>query len=135
MAPLNSFFNTLKYNNRTLAKSEMEGFATRLEVVMESEKPYLDKKLSLVDLSQLTDISANDLSQLFNMHYKASFYEYINKYRLDYVEQILLDPEYAQYKITAIAEISGFNSKTTFYKAFKERHQMTPLEYMKERKN
>lgn len=131
IASFPSLFPGSKYSNKTLVEEKRKQLAQQLEKVMISEKSFLDKKLSLATLSQQTNISTNDLSQLFNLHYQSNFYEYINRYRLDYLEQILLDPDYTQYKITALAELSGFNSKATFYKVFKERHHMTPVEYVK----
>jgi len=51
---------------------------------------------------------------------------------LTYVKDVLLSPEYEQYTIAAIAELSGFNNKATFYKVFKEKYKLTPSEYIKQ---
>lgn len=135
-APFHAFFDLAKYGNKPLDKSQQTKLATQLERLMEAERPYLDKKLSLSDLSKLSNINTNELSQLFNSHYKSNFYEFINQYRLGHLEKIMLDPNYEQFKITALAEESGFNSKATFYKAFKSKHQLTPSQFIKaHRKN
>ncbi len=134
LIPSQNFFEHTKYLNKVLSKKEMQYFAIQLEQIMEEEKPYLDKKLSLSDLSKVSGINSNDLSQVFNLHYHSNFYDFINRYRLEYLEGLILDPSYSQYKIMALAEESGFNSKATFYKTFKEKHQLTPTQFIKLKK-
>ncbi len=134
-APFHAFFDLAKYGNKPLDKSQQATLATQLERLMEAERPYLDKKLSLSDLSKLSNINTNELSQLFNSYYKSNFYEFVNQYRLGHLEKIMLDPNYKQFKITALAEKSGFNSKATFYKAFKTKHQLTPSQFIKAHKD
>ncbi len=131
VTPFKNFFDASKYDNHILSKSQLQIFAKQLEKVMEDEKPYLDKKLSLNELAKLSKINSNDLSQLFNAYYQSSFYEFINRYRLGYLEKMILDPSNQQFKIMALAEESGFNSKATFYKVFKEKHQLTPAQFVK----
>ncbi len=131
LIPSQNFFEHTKYLNKVLSKKELQYFAIQLEQIMEEEKPYLDKKLSLSDLSKVSGINSNDLSQVFNLHYHSNFYDFINRYRLEYLEGLILDPSYSQYKIMALAEESGFNSKATFYKTFKKTTGVSPTEYLK----
>lgn len=129
--PFQHFFDQTKYLNSSLSKKELQTFAQRLEQVMENEQPFLDKKLSLNELSKISGINSNDLSQVFNQHYRSNFYDFINRYRLGHLERLIMDPTYSQYKIMALAEESGFNSKATFYKVFKEKHKLTPAQFIK----
>ncbi|MFK8009222.1 MAG: helix-turn-helix domain-containing protein [Saprospiraceae bacterium] len=131
ITPFKNFFEVSKYDNNTLSKKQLENYAQQLEMVMENEKPYLNKKLKLNDLAKLSGINSNNLSQLFNLFYRSNFYDFINQYRLGYLEKIIVNPSYRQYKIMALAEESGFNSKATFYKVFKEKHQLTPSQFVK----
>ncbi len=135
IAPFQQFFEMNKYSTASLSKAQMSKLASKLESVMQEEKPYLDKKLNLNKLATLSNISSNDLSQLFNLYYRSNFYEYINRYRVDHFENILQDPSYQQFKIIALAEESGFNSKATFYKAFKDKHELTPMQFIKKYKS
>lgn len=128
---LKNIFEFPKYPNCNLSKDQLQLFARQLEQVMKDDKPYLDQQLSLNKLATLTGISTNDLSLLFNLYYQSSFYEFINQYRLAYLEQMILKPSNQQYKIIALAEESGFRSKATFYKVFKKKHQLTPVQFIK----
>ncbi|MEM1322705.1 MAG: helix-turn-helix domain-containing protein [Bacteroidota bacterium] len=129
-----SIFQTAKYGNKVFDQDKLAKLALRLEKVMQQQQPYLDKKLKLVDLSAMTGIPTNDLSQLFNKHYESGFYEYINTYRLQHLEQLILQAESEKYTIAALAEQSGFNNKATFYKVFKKKHNLTPTEYVKKQR-
>ncbi|MEM9823613.1 MAG: helix-turn-helix domain-containing protein [Bacteroidota bacterium] len=132
--PFHHFFDTNKYSNKTLSKEQLQKYAQQLENIMNAQQPFLDQKLSLNDLSKISSINSNDLSQVFKLYYQSNFYDFINRYRLIHLENLILDPSYQQYKIMALAEKSGFNSKATFYKVFKEKHQLTPTQFIKDRK-
>lgn len=131
MIPFRNFFELSKYENQHHSKNNLQQLAHQLEKVMKEEKPYLDQKLTLSELSKLSGINTNDLSQLFASYYDSNFYHFVNQYRLQNLEQMILNPENAQFKIMALAEASGFNSKATFYKVFKEKHQLTPAQFIK----
>ncbi len=125
------FFDQKKYQNLAGQKSHLTSLAERLEKVMKEEKPYLNSDLTLGILSEITAISNVELSRLFNLYYRSSYYEFVNRYRVDHIEKLILDKSNSHFKISALAEKSGFKSKATFYKAFREKHQLTPVEFMK----
>ncbi|MEM9052233.1 MAG: helix-turn-helix transcriptional regulator [Bacteroidota bacterium] len=118
------------YPNSIHLELDFEELATKLEQVMTEKQPYLDKKLTLVKLSDLSDISANKLSQVFSVHYQSSFYQFVNSYRINHLQLLLEDSQYEKFTISAMAEMSGFNSKATFYKVFREKHGVSPSEYV-----
>jgi len=130
---ITAMFGAKKLSPTTPSAEELTRWSVELETLMDTQKPFLDQKLNLNQLSIITGRSPNDLSRLFSQHYQSSFYDFVNQYRLAHLEAVLLQPESAQYKIIALAEASGFKSKTTFYKAFKQKHNMTPKQFLKRR--
>ncbi|MDA8810926.1 AraC family transcriptional regulator [Flavobacteriaceae bacterium] len=46
----------------------------------------------------------------------------------------LLDPKFNANTIDAIGNMAGYQSKSAFYKAFKEHHGITPQEYQQNNK-
>jgi AraC-like DNA-binding protein len=63
-----------------------------------------------------------------------SFRDYLNNYRISYIEEKLSDPAYlAKSSIETIAEASGFGSRQSFYTAFKKAKGCTPKEYFSSR--
>lgn len=114
-----------------LDKNGSDTVSQKLLKFMETEKPYLDEELSLQKLSSLMNISTHQLSQTINQALHTNFYKFVNAYRIEDVQKKLRDPEFEKYSILGIAFESGFNSKSTFNKIFKEETGMTPSEFKK----
>lgn len=98
---------------------------------IKTEKLYLDSNLSLNTVSQKYDISSGYLSQLINQHSKKNFNDYINELRINEAKLMLLDTNYSNYTIDAIALECGFKSKSNFYTLFKKFTQQTPNQFKK----
>ncbi|MDR2086089.1 MAG: helix-turn-helix domain-containing protein [Dysgonamonadaceae bacterium] len=101
----------------------------KLEEVMDTLKLYINQDLSLQELSDVLNISRNQLSYVLNNYIQQNFYDYIQLLRLNECKKRLLDPKYAHLSIISIAYDSGFNSKTVFYRTFKKYEKMTPTEF------
>ena len=102
-----------------------------LSKLMNEDKVYLDNELTLVNLSKKLNTSTNKLSWLLNTVYKSTFYDFINEYR---VKAFISKLEQDEHKIKTLLSLSmevGFNSKSTFNKAFKSVHKETPSSYIK----
>lgn len=112
-------------------KDRSDFVSQKLLNFMEAEKPYLDEELSLQKLSLLMNISTHQLSQTINQKLNTNFYKFVNAYRIEEVKKKLKDPEFEKYSILGIAFESGFNSKSTFNKIFKEETGLTPSEFKK----
>ncbi|MEM9077310.1 MAG: AraC family transcriptional regulator [Bacteroidota bacterium] len=103
----------------------------KLEQLMESEKAYLDNELTLVNLSKELNTSTNNLSWLLNTIYQTNFYDFVNEYR---IKEFILKLEHNEHKVKTLLSLSmevGFNSKSTFNKAFKSVQNETPSSYIK----
>ncbi|HUX97648.1 MAG TPA: AraC family transcriptional regulator [Bacteroidales bacterium] len=120
---------TEKYARSGLKESQAETYLEKLINYVESEKPYLNRDLSIHDLSQLTDIPRHYLTQILNERHGKSFFLFINEYRVKEVIERFEDPKNNSFTILAIAYDSGFNSKTTFNSIFKSQTGMTPSKY------
>ncbi|MEE6126721.1 helix-turn-helix domain-containing protein [Chryseobacterium arthrosphaerae] len=103
----------------------------KLLMFMEAERPFLDEELSLQKLSLLMEVSTHRLSEVINQDLGTNFYKFVNSYRVEEVKKKLRTPEFDKYSILGIAFESGFNSKSTFNKIFKEETGMTPSEFKK----
>ena len=102
-----------------------------IDSYINNTKKFTDAKLSLESLAEELKISTSFLSSIINKGNKTSFTDYINDYRVNQAKELLKDVEYANYKILSIGMESGFNSKSTFYSAFKKHTGITPVQYKK----
>jgi AraC-like DNA-binding protein len=96
-----------------------------------AEQRFLDASLSLEQLSDELSISSGHLSKLINSYSDYYFSDYINSLRIAQAKALLKDDEFDNYTIVAIGLECGFNSRSTFYTAFKKFTDLTPSEYRK----
>ncbi len=118
-----------KYVKSGLKDKQAEEYLKKLISVMETDKPYLNRNLSIQDLSELTGISRHYITQVLNEKHGKNFFTFINEYRVKDVILRFNNPKNNNFTILAIAFDAGFNSKTTFNSIFKSLTGMTPSEY------
>ena len=120
-----------KYETSKLKEKQLQGYLTRLENYMVSEKPYLDGDLTLAGLAEDLNLPKHHLTETINRKLKKNFFTYINGYRVIEVKQLLLNPKNANKTILEIALLAGFNSKSSFNTFFKKATQISPSEFRK----
>jgi len=98
---------------------------------LKANKPFLDPDLHINDLAMSLDMHPYQLSRILNKRFNTSFFDFINKLRIEEFKAKIHDNEHKKYPILQIAYDSGFNSKTAFYRAFRKDTGMNPGEYIK----
>jgi len=102
----------------------------RLIDCMEKEHMYLDKRLTKIQLAAHLKISLANLSSLLREQLDIGFNDFVNYFRVEAVKKMLNDPKNKDFTLLSIAEDCGFNSKTSFYRIFKNFIGLTPAEYL-----
>ncbi|MBX2875783.1 MAG: helix-turn-helix domain-containing protein [Saprospiraceae bacterium] len=64
-----------------------------------------------------------------NRRMATSFYNLVNRFRVEQAKLLLLDPQAAHLSIEGIAYECGFKSRSTFFKFFKKEVGMTPTAF------
>ncbi|WP_242085611.1 helix-turn-helix domain-containing protein [Aestuariivivens sediminis] len=95
-------------------------------------KLYLDPLLSMETLASDLGMSKSYFSKLINSYSDYNFSDYINSLRVAQAKKFLANDEFSEYTIVAIGLECGFNSKSTFYSAFKKFTSKTPTAYRAE---
>jgi len=99
---------------------------------METEKPYLEPRITIAELAQRMDIPVNYLSQVINEQLDQNFFDFINTYRVAEFKRLLAEPDFQHYTLLSLAYEAGFNSKSTFNAIFKKITGRTPSDYARE---
>jgi len=118
-----------KYSKSGLATPLLKEYKERLDRLFEEDHSYLDNDLTLVLLADKLKIPAHHLTQLFNVYIGENFNQYVNKFRIDYACMMLADADEDVF-IEDVAFKSGFNSKVSFNRHFKNITGCTPKEYV-----
>jgi ABC-type antimicrobial peptide transport system permease subunit/AraC-like DNA-binding protein len=100
-----------------------------LQKAMEAGRFYQDAELNLRSLAEALDVHPNELSRIINMALGKNFNDFINEYRIREVIHKMQDPAYDRITLLGIAFDAGFNSKTTFNRAFRQMTRKSPAEY------
>lgn len=96
---------------------------------MKLNKYYLNPDLTMQSLASELGLHANVISKTINEGLNKSFSDFVNEYRINSVIEKLNNPEYSNITVLGMAYDSGFNSKTTFNRAFKKATGKTPMAY------
>lgn len=94
---------------------------------MKTEKPYLNPDFRLMDLRQVLPLNRTYLSQLINVEYGCSFYQFVTNCRIEEAKQMMLANPFM--KMQDVAEQCGFSSPTVFARVFAREVGMPPSEW------
>jgi YesN/AraC family two-component response regulator len=112
-----------------LKENEANELHLRLTQLMEKEALFKKNDLTLQDLANRLDTHPNYLSQVINEKEQKNFYTYINNLRVKAFIENASQGATKNYTLLALAFDSGFNSKSTFNKYFKESTGKSPSEF------
>ena len=112
-----------KYEKSALTPEQAERIARKIHAAMHSDRLYRDPNLTLSALSKHVGVSSNYVSQTLNERVGQSFFEFVNGWRVDEAIPLLRGGEDT---VLAIAFEVGFNSRSSFYTAFKKKTGLTP---------
>ncbi|WP_127023531.1 helix-turn-helix domain-containing protein [Flagellimonas beolgyonensis] len=112
---------------------ERGGYDTfeKIENEIQTSKLYLNPNLTLSSVAKLFDISPGYLSQLMGRYSKNGFNDLINYLRVEESKKMLGNKDFHKYTNVAIGLEAGFNSKSSFFAAFKKHTGKTPNEFRK----
>ena len=119
-----------KYRKSNVSVEECQKLASELERLMQRDRLYVNPDLKIADLASILHVSTYTLSYLFNQYLDKNYYDYLNDYRTEEFKRLINKDEYSRYTLTALAELCGFSSRTSFFRYFKKMTGITPNEYV-----
>ena len=117
---------------QAVAERESEAARQKLIQVMD-EGAYNQHGLTIGDLAEQMGWQEYRLRRLINgeLGYR-NFNDFLNRYRVKIAAERLCNPDCAQLPVLTIALDVGYRSLSSFNKAFKEAHGLTPTSYRKQ---
>ena len=125
-----NFVKESRMFKHNISNERAEELKNTIIKLFEEEKIHLNKNLTLQDLAEKVGINRVQLSQLINELFNVNFNILVNQYRIK-SSILIIEKNYKIHTMNAIAEASGFSSKSTFYIAFKKQIGETPTDYIK----
>jgi len=128
-------FQIFEKNTPDTISSSSEYEFEILKSYLEENKSYKNTNLTVVELAEMVHMHPKKVSATINEFSKNNFNQFINLYRIKEAKELLLDPEYNNFTIEAIAQESGFKSKSVFNTFFKSVTGKTPTSFRTETLN
>ncbi|MEM6264537.1 MAG: helix-turn-helix transcriptional regulator, partial [Bacteroidota bacterium] len=120
-----------KYATSSLSLEESTRLFREVVKLFNEQEVYLEPQLTIHQLSEQMGTTTHALSQAINSQFGKSFFDLVNEYRVNHVKRLLVDPDKQAFTFLALALESGFNSKSSFNRVFKQHTGMTPSEFQK----
>jgi len=123
---INKKSSDLKINKQTISNilNALEKF--------ESEKGYLNNKITSHTLAKKINTNTQYLSKIINHYKKENFSNYLNNLRVEFAtNKLIKDKTYRKYTVSAIAKEVGFNSAEAFSIAFHKKNNIKPSNFIK----
>ena len=135
----NVFNGVISYTNGLFPKYKKSGLTTSLSIelkndlehLFKNEKIYKENDINLEMIAEKLNTSRHNASQVINEHFKVSFHELVNKFRIEEAKKILTDDQQRNLNIIDVAYEVGYNNKVTFNKAFKKDTLLTPSQFQR----
>lgn len=120
-----------KYALSNLSEEQRIEIFNELEKIIEEEKLYTYTNLSIGILSTKTGHNSSRISESINHVANCNFNDYINQKRIEAFKAKIEKGYHQQKTILSIAFDCGFNSKTSFNRAFKKLMKITPSQFIR----
>jgi len=117
-----------KYQNKDIEGDLLGNIKNGLPKIVDNEL-FLDPNITLQKTAKELGVPKHTLSQYLNEEQGKSFSTFINELRVEKAKEYLQTK--TNFTIESIGYESGFNSKSTFFTAFKKFTGQTPSEYKK----
>ncbi len=98
--------------------------------LMEMDKMYENPALIISDISNRLGTHSKKISQVINQGFNMNFNDFVNNHRIKAILQKIQDGEHTIQTLLSLAFECGFNSKSTFNRAFKRTTSLNPKEYI-----
>jgi AraC-like DNA-binding protein len=116
-------------NSNFFTPEQLSEWKIRVEQLILHEGLYKNPELTLTGLAKKLNTNASFLSKVINNGFGINFNDFINRYRVNEVKNLLADEANANITIMSLAYDAGFNSKATFNRAFKKFTGKNPKDF------
>lgn len=108
---------------------ELPEIGKEIESLLTEKKIYTNSKLTIKKISEKLSQPEYLVSQSINAHFRKSFPEVLNEYRIAHATELIDSKAYENFSLEGIAYESGYNSISAFYRAFKNIKGVTPSKF------
>jgi AraC-like DNA-binding protein len=121
----------MKYQKSSLSEENKEMILEKIHKEMEDKRYFTNNLASLSGLSKQINESSHHVSQVINEKLNRNLFELLAIYRVEHAKKIITEDKESKLTVEELAELVGYNSKSSFNIAFKKYTGKTPSEFRK----
>ena len=110
-------------------EKDLEVYREKLLSFVQNQKVFTSKGISLPQFSKEIGLSQKTVSAAIHHISGKRFNDWINTYRIAMAVEKIEDGYLDDYTLESLGDLVGFNSRTTFFNAFKKEKGCSPSEY------
>ena len=120
-----------KYKSSGMSDKARDKILEDLLYKLKKEKIYLQSDITVDRLATMLETNNKYISRVINEEFNTSFINLINEYRVNKARELMTDSKTEHFTMEAVAYDVGFNSVSTFNRAFKKVTGLVPSQYKK----
>jgi AraC-like DNA-binding protein len=124
-------FPMMKYEKSSLSEENKELILSKIRKEMEDNSYFTNNLASLPGLAKQINETSHHVSQVINEKLNKTFFELLASYRVEHAKKLIQKDKNSKLTVEELADIVGYNSKSSFNIAFKKYTLKTPSEYRK----
>ena len=124
-------FPMMKYQKSSLSEENKEMILAKIKKEMETNSYFTNNLASLSGLAKQINESSHHVSQVINEKLNKNFFELLASYRVEHAKKLIREDKDSKLTVEELAEIVGYNSKSSFNNAFKTITSKTPSDFRK----
>ena len=128
--PLTIYQSKPKTAKPAIDSNELDQLKDIIISLMETDKVYLNSDLTIQILAEYAGTTVKKCSYVLSQGLNTNFNRFINKYRVEAFKNKVLEHSNQNFTLLSIAYDCGFESKSTFNRAFKNLTGSTPSQYL-----
>jgi AraC-like DNA-binding protein len=121
----------VKYQSSNINQQRSRQIFNKARQALLEDKLYKDPQIKLVNLADKIDEPSYLLSHAINQETSATFNDFINQMRVEEAAYLIAAGRCSHLTLEAIGYEVGFNSRSSFYSAFKKLKNNTPASFKK----
>ena len=129
--PLGAVQSSSNFNTYVISPEKANDISERLQQFMFKAKPFLRYRYSIKSLADDIEVHAYQLSAYLNQEKRLRFNDYLNRFRIEYCENLIQEGMVNDLNMKGLALICGFQNRNTLTSAFKKFTGLTPSRYTK----
>jgi len=133
-------YNAFLFQNQALITpssapiSQEKAWEAQIQVLFEERQVHKDPELNLEMFAKMLNVPKNEVSRFFSQQ-GTTFRGKVNEQRVRTFLQLVEEGRHQQLTLLGMAYESGFNSKASFNRVFKQKMGRTPSDFLQSRQN